>query len=442
MSADRSLEAASAAVLAGLDESQAFIVDLAQKLVGFRSVNPRYTAEGEPSEEPEIQEFLDGLMRELGLETDSWEVFPSRPNVVGRLRGSGNGRDLAFNGHVDVVPLGDESRWTRDPWGSEIDGGRLYGRGSYDMKGGIAAFIGAIKAIREAGIELGGCVELHSVVDEEGGGAGTRSVVERGDVPEAVIVAEPTDGDVLPVEGGLTWLRVTIAGRSAHAGWRYAQIYPQDDDGAPESHGVNAIEKATKFLAAVRELEREWALSKRHPLLPAGITTINPGVISAGVGLGADGLPIVRTNPAMVPDVCVIDFDFKYLPSESFDAVSQEFQSFVEAFSRTDAWLAENPPLLEWHLSSIDFPPVDTPVDHPLVEALVETRGGLGLETEVRGFAAVTDGAFYAGAGVAPVICGPSGAGLHGEDEYVEVESLIETARVYAGVVLRWCGVA
>ena len=108
-----------------------------------------------------------------------------------------------------------------------------------------------------------------------------------------------------------------------------------------------------KFLNAVRELEREWALYKHHPLLPPGITTINPGAIAAGVGLGQDGLPMVTTNPAMIPDVCVIDFDLKFLPTESFEQVRQEFEEFVEAFARTDPWLKDNPPQLQWHLSRV-----------------------------------------------------------------------------------------
>lgn len=430
------------AVLARLDADRDFVVELTRRLVGFKSVNPRYTAEGDPSEEAELQEFLEGAMRELGLETTSWDVFPGRPNLVGRLPGAGGGRSLTLNGHVDVVPLGDEGAWTRDPWGADLEDGRLYGRGTYDMKGGLAACVAAVKAVRDCGVQLAGDLELHAVVDEEGGGAGTKSAIERGPTTDAALVAEPTDGSVLPVEGGVSWLRVTITGRSAHAGWRYAQIYPQGSSGAPESHGVNAIEKGTKFLMAVRELEREWALTKHHPLLPPGITTINPGVISAGVGLGDDGLPIVTSNPAMVPDVCVMDFDLKFLPTESFEQVRREFEDFVDAFARTDPWLRENPPTLQWHLSSIDFPPVSMPIDHPLVEAIVDTRRSLGLDTEVRGFVAVTDAAFYAGAGVAPVIFGPSGGGLHGEDEYVETDSLTEAAKVYAGAILRWCGVS
>jgi acetylornithine deacetylase len=425
-----------------LEKDRDYVLNLAQQMVRYKSINPNFIPNPEMSQEAGVQHYLEGVFKELGLETTTWDAFPNRPNLVGQLAGAGSGRSLIFNGHIDVVPPGNESNWRYDPWGSDVVNGRLYGRGSYDMKGGIAAFIAASRAIIAAGVDLAGRLELHSVVDEEAGGGGTKSVIAKGYRADAAIVAEPSNGVIQPAEGGLSWLRVTIRGRAAHAGWRYAQIYPQGRADAPESHGVNAIEKGLKFLNAVRELEREWALRKHHPLLPPGITTINPGVIHGGVGLGPNGLPLVTTNPAMIPDTCVMDFDFKFLPTEPFEQVRQEFEAFVEAFAKTDPWLKDNPPLLQWHLSNIDFPPVATPADHPLVQAIIESRGMLSLESQLSGFVAVTDAAFYAGVGVAPVIYGPTGAGLHGEDEYVEVDSLTETAKVYAGAALRWCGVA
>ena len=429
-------------VFAYLDNDRDYVLNLAQKMVGYKSINPAFIDNPESSEEAKVQGFLQGVMEEIGFETAMWDAFPNRPNLVGRLEGKGEGHSLIFNGHIDVVPIGDRDKWNYDPWGSDIVGGRLYGRGTYDMKGGMAAFIAAAKAIREIGVDLAGRLELHSVVDEEAGGGGTKDVIKNNYRADAAIVAEPTDGVIQPVEGGLSWLRVTIFGRSAHAGWRYAQIYPQGVEDAPESYGVNAIEKGMKFLNAVRELEREWALYKHHPLLPPGITTINPGVIHGGVGLGENGLPIVTTNPAMIPDTCVIDFDLKFLPTETFDDVRTEFEAFVDAFAKTDPWLKKNPPKLQWHLANIDFPPVSTGADHPLVYAIKETQADLNLTSKLSGFVAVTDAAFYAGAGIPPVILGPAGAGLHGEDEYVEVDSLTETAKVYAGTILRWCGTA
>jgi len=426
-----------------LDAMRADIIQLTQELVAFRSINPRFMAEPESSEETEVQDYLEARLNELGLQLARWEKEMRRPNLVALLPGSGGGRSLAFNGHIDVVPIGDRAGWDYDPWGSEIAAGKLYGRGSVDMKAGIAAFIAATEAIIASNIALKGDLQLHIVVDEEAGGfAGTRDVIARGYRADGVIVAEPTSGRIDAAEGGLSWVRVTLRGRAAHAGWRFAQIYPQAEADAQNADGVNAIEKGVRFVQAVREFEREWAHSRHHPLMPPGITTINPGVIVGGVGLGEDGKPLVTSNPAMIPDVCVVDFDFKYLPTETFDEVREEFEAFVSAFAQTDPWLREHPPTVQWHLSNIDFPPFSTPSDHPLIDSVRGAQQALGIETVLTGKRAVTDAAFYAGAGMSPIILGPAGEGLHGDNEYVELDSLIETAKVFAGVILRWCGIA
>ena len=437
------MDAIEAQVCRRLDVMRDDIIKLVQDMVAFKSVNPRFMADPENSQESEVQDLVESRLKALGLDITRWETEARRPNLVAQRYGAGGGPSLAFNGHIDVVPIGDLDGWKYDPWGSDIADGKLYGRGTVDMKAGVAAFISATQAIIEAGIELNGDLQLHIVVDEEAGGfAGSRDVIKRGYSADGVIVAEPTSGLIDAAEGGLSWLRVTIRGRAAHAGWRFAQIYPQQDPDAANSDGVNAIEKGVKFVQAVREFEREWAHGRHHPLMPPGITTINPGVMIGGVGLGEDGLPQITSNPAMIPDVCVVDFDFKYLPTETFDEVREEFEAFVSAFARTDPWLRDHPPTLQWHLSNIDFPPFSTSPDHALIQAVRDTHQQMGIETVLTGKRAVTDAAFYAGAGMAPIVLGPAGAGLHGDNEYVELDSVIETAKVFAGVILRWCGVA
>lgn len=261
-----------------LDQSHDDTVKLIKDLVAFKSINPNFMDNPSISEEAQVQDFLEQLLRNMGLDVTRWELAADRPNIVARIPGKGGGNSLALNGHIDVVPIGDEKLWKYDPWGSDIVDGRLYGRGTVDMKAGVSAFIAATKAIIDADVELKGDLELHIVVDEEAGGfMGTRDVINKGYRTDAVIVAEPTSGIIDAAEGGLSWVRVTIPGKSAHAGWRFAQIYPQPDADAENSDGVNAIEKGVKFLTAVREFEREWARHRHHPLMPPGITTINPG---------------------------------------------------------------------------------------------------------------------------------------------------------------------
>ena len=428
-----------AAVFDAVDRNADFVVSLTRDMVRVPTVNPKFVQDPAINREADHQRDLQGVMERLGFATELYDVFPGRPNLLGTRSGSDD-RSLILCGHVDTVPLGDRGLWTVDPFGGEVVDGRLYGRGAIDMKSGVAACLTAVKAIDDAGLTLDGRVEVHAVVDEEAGGFGAMDAVAKGRLAKAALIAEPTWGVVTPAEGGLEWVRVTLRGANAHAGWRYNSIYPQRQDQPRQAPGVNAVELGTRFVQAVRELEQEWGRRKFHPLLPPGIATINPGAMIGGTGLGADGRPELLTNPAIIPDVCVIDFDLKFLPSESAAEVRREFEDFVHHFAQTDAWLRDHPPTVTWELGGLHFPPVDTPLDHPLVQSLMAARRSLGLDSRTDGFVAVTDAAHYAGAGVPSVIYGASGDGFHGIDEYVTVESLIETTKVIAATVLALCG--
>ena len=416
------------------------IVELVRELVRIPSVNPKFEVGDGINREADVQGVVALRLEAAGMAVDSYDVFPGRPNVRGRVEGR-DGRSLILNGHVDVVPVGDASAWSVDPFGAEVRDGRIYGRGAYDMKAGVAAAIVAVGALRDCGIVLGGRFEVHSVVDEEAGGFGTKDLVKRGWLASAAIIADPTGGEIMIAEGGLEWVRVTIRGRNAHSGWRYRDIYPQPPGSGRDESGVNAAELAARFVTAVGHLERDWGLRKpAHPLLPPGINTINPGVVRVGSGLDDEGLPTVMTNPAITPDVAVIDFDLKFLPTESSEGVRREFEEFVRQWALQDTWLRAHPPTVQWNLSDLHFPPFDTPADHPLVEAVGRRRAALGKPVELTGFAAVCDGAHYAGEGVTPLIHGPSGAGLHGPDEWVNLDSVVEAAQTFASAAIEYCG--
>jgi acetylornithine deacetylase/succinyl-diaminopimelate desuccinylase family protein len=433
-------EAAVAGILARIDRDRDFVIGLTRDMVRIPTVNPKFVVDPEINREDEHQTMLAGVLREIGLETEKYDVFPGRPNVTGTLAGSDE-RSLILNGHVDVVPLGQRSLWTVDPFGAAITNGRLYGRGAIDMKSGVAACIAATKAIRDEGLTLEGRLEIHAVVDEEAGGFGSIDLVKRGRLAKAAIIAEPTWGVVMPAEGGLEWVRVTIRGKNAHAGWRYNSIYPQRHEPGRIEPGVNAIELGMRFIQAMRELEREWGMRKYHPLMPPGLTTINPGAAIGGTGFGPDGRPELLTNPAIIPDAFIVDLDLKFMPNETKESVRAEFESFVHHFAQTDRWMSANPPVVTWELGGLHFPPLDTPVDHPLVQSVVAARKRLGhADTKITGFVAVCDAAHYAGAGVPGVIYGASGDGFHGTDEYVDVESMIETTKVIAASIVDMCG--
>jgi acetylornithine deacetylase len=194
---------------------------------------------------------------------------------------------------------------------------------------------------------------------------------------------------------------------------------------------VNAIEKAAKLLAAVQELERQWANRKVHPLLPAGITTINPGSIEGGT----------QALSTMV-DRCVLGLSLKYLPNERVEDVKREFEDYLAAVAQTDPWLREHPPSVEWGVSGVSFPPSEIPLDHPLAQAVASAYRDVAGEPRWAGFEAVSDLAWLAEAGVPGLLYGPGDAAqAHTTAEYVDVEDLLRATKVVTLTVARWCGV-
>ncbi|HJN59624.1 MAG TPA: ArgE/DapE family deacylase [Alphaproteobacteria bacterium] len=427
-------------IWAAIEAERDYAVELTRDLVRIPTVNPKFVNDADLNREPEHQAHLAAMLGGLGFGTELLEVSAGRPNLVATWPGN-EARSLILCGHVDVVPEGERSLWTHDPFEGVVADGRIFGRGALDMKGGIAACAAAAKAIRDAGLTLDGRLDIHAVVDEEAGGFGALDLIRRGHLAKAAIVAEATWGAVQPVEGGLDWVRVTLRGKIAHAGWRYNAVYPQTEAPARPISGVNAFEKGVKFIAAVQELERDWGRRKYHPLLPPGITTINPGVMIAGAGIGEDGRPQVLTNPAIIPDTCVIEFDLKFLPGEDKQTVRREFEDFVHHWAAADSWLSAHPPKVEWEIGGLHFPPVSTPPDHALVQSMLGARQRLGHAPELGGYIAVSDAAHYAGAGVDCVIFGPSGDGYHAADEHVEIDSLIDCTKVIATAIVEWCGI-
>ncbi len=431
------------AVLDVIEADQDHVVALTQDLVRIPSVNPKFQAEQGLNRESDVQDRIEEELRPLGFDLDRWDALEGRPNVTGDLPGSED-KSMILCGHIDVVPVGDAGVWKRDPFGGQLEDGRVWGRGAVDMKGGVAACISAARAIRKAGVELEGRLSIHSVVDEEAGGFGAMDLVSRQNTKLAkhAIVAEPTWGDVIPAEGGLSWVRVTIFGKQAHAGWRFNSLWPQHDSPDRLEPGVNAIELANRFLSALRDFETSRCRANNHPLMPAGLATINPGMIMGGAGMGADGNPAVMTNAAMIPDVATMVLDYKFMPQEDFADVRREFEDFVDHFAGMDPWMRENPPTIEWDLWGLNFPPMDTPVDHPLTQSVLTWATDLQEKApRIKGFEAVTDAAHYAGKGVVPILYGPSGDGFHGDNECVDVTSLIETTKVIAASVIDMCGV-
>jgi acetylornithine deacetylase len=413
------------------------LIALLQDLIRIPSENPKL-ANSSPNGESNLQDRVAVEMDAIGAVMDRWDALPGRPNLVGTLKGSGGGRSLALNSHIDTVPAGNADEWTHEPFSGDIDQGAVWGRGSVDPKGGVAAFLFVARLLIELDFRLKGDLFLEAVVDEETGGPGTRSTIERGYRPDFALVVDAAESieKLIVTEGGLEWLRVTVTGVSGHSAARYMSVHA-----GGQGTAVSAFDKAVKIVNAVAELERMWAVRKVHPLLPKGITTINVGAMTAGSGGGANGVPSVMTSVSSLPDYCAIDLSLKYLPTESTAAVREEFETYIHYVCQADDWLRNNPPTIEWGLHGVSFPPSDIDPGHDAITTMANVLDVLGLSAELVGFAGVSDIAWFAEAGIPSSICGPGKAyGVHGIDERIDIDSLVESVKAIALFTLAWCG--
>ncbi|MHC9237059.1 M20 family metallopeptidase [Pseudooceanicola sp. 502str34] len=444
--ADTAADRAKAAIRAVLDAEPDYVVDLCQRLVRIPSVNPKYPAGNDgwdiAGREAEVQDVIEGELAPYGLSFRRWDALPGRPNLVARTEAGDPAKSLILCGHIDVMPVGDPGEWSADPFGAVIRDGRMLGRGAVDMKAGVAACVAALRAVRKAGVTLDGQLALHAVVDEEAGGAGAKAAVAAGELAAAAIIAEPSNGDIHVCQGALHWLRVTIRGRQGHSAHRFTGYWPQPEAKKTGAEPVSAADLATRFLVALRDYEAAVTRAVGHPLMAPGVNQFNVGTVHIGAGMGPDGLPQIMNNPGIVPDVAVIDIDMKTMPQESTEEVRAAFEAFVAGFCASDPWFKAHPIAVEWDLYGLYFPPMDTDPEHPLVRSITATRAAMGLgDTALVGSLGVTDGAHYAAGGVAALRYGPTGGGGHGADEWVDVESIRRTTRIFAEAVIDFCGV-
>ena len=413
------------------------LVNLTRSLVNCRTDSQTAGNAEYAPEANRCQDLVARFLFDSGLEVQQWVEERRYPVTAGRLPGSGGGQSLAINGHVDVVPVGDTAAWLHDPWAGEIAEGKLWGRGTTDMKSGVAAGMMAARVLRDLGVPLRGDLWLHVVADEEVVGQSTRRLIERLPRVDAVINAEPTDLRIMPTEGGLVHMRIEVEGRESHAGNRYASIHA---GGRGDMAGINAIERLLKIVNGLAELEREWAVYRSHPMLPAGFNSIMPGVIAGGPGGGQDGQLNLISNPGTSPNYASVEYNIWWLPDESFESIRDEIERVVAAICETDIWLRAHRPVFTWKLRGIYFPAVDTPPDHPFIDHVREALVAVGVAPVTEAFTAASELAWYAEQGIAGTIFGPGRiAQAHSPNEYVEIEQLVTACTVMAIAAADWC---
>ena len=425
-----------------VDASKEGLWSLLADLISFRTETQAKEATHFPAEARRCVAFVTEFLSDLGFTVETWDVGPSatfeaHPVIVARLAGSGGGRSVAFNGHLDVVPVGDTSAWTQEPFAGTLHDGRIYGRGATDMKGGIAAALWATKAVLENGFSPQGDVYFHLVTDEEVVGNGTREIVEKAPTADGIVSVEPTELAIRFVEGGLIHFRIEVEGVEAHASTRYLSVHA----GGKQAGGVNAIEKMLKIIVGLQELERERAVSKSLPALPPGYDTLLPGIIVGGPGGGTNGRLNLFSNAGTTPNYCSVEYGTWFYPSETFEGVKAEIEGFVGDLCRTDSWLRDNPPRFTWKIGHIYFPPINTPLDHALVTTMSDCMGSLGLDATPKGFGAACDLAWYAEKGTPGLILGPGRLEhCHIADEHINADELLQAAKAYALFLPQWCG--
>ncbi len=383
--------------------------------------------------EEAVQQFVAAAMRELGLEMDVWdppaddlapyaehvgefETLAGRPNVVGVWRGSGGGKSMILNGHIDTVEPGARDQWDVDPFSAELIEGRIFGRGSLDMKAGVAANILAIASLREAGWQPQGDVILQSVISEEDGGAGTLAAILRGYTADACIITEPSAFNIVVAQGGSLVFRIHVAGKSAHA--------------AARNEGVSALDCFLPIYAALNAFEAERNRTLDHPLYAeiANKIPINIGVVQSG------------SWPSSVPDWLIAEGRAGLVPGETLEQFKAEFIEVVMQAAMNDPWLAEHPPRVEWF--SGQFAPSEIAGDHALVDAVSSAHEAVTGSTPA--VKAVTYGAdmrhFINIAGIPCLMYGAGDVGgAHAPNESVAIADVLTCAKTVALATRDWC---
>jgi succinyl-diaminopimelate desuccinylase len=357
-------------------------------------------------------------LRAWGLVPRWEEVAPGRPNVVADLPGSlGEGPLLLFEGHTDVVTPGDLAAWTREPFGGAIADGRMYGRGTADMKAGLAAMLFATRALQLAGAPFAGRIRLLVPVDEEGLMRGVKALVAGGHAAGAAgaIICEPEGGELCIAQKGALRLRLLARGRAAH--------------GAMPEEGVNALAGMVGALSGLAALERELqAAYGAHPLL--GRPYLSPTAARAPLDGDASQMNVL-------PDVCDAFLDIRTVPALEHGALLARIRR------RLDETAAAAPGLrIELEVLD-DRPAIETPVDHPLVAAVAAAHTAVyRAPPALGGVPGSTDGTILArDAGVSVVVYGPGDKRIpHQPDEFVELADVIGAARVYIVAALRFFG--
>jgi acetylornithine deacetylase len=370
---------------------------LTAALVAIDSTNPDLAPGG--AGEAEIAEFVAGWLDEVGLAVEVHELAPRRANVVAVAPGSGGGRSLMLNAHMDVVAAGG----MEGPWTPRVEGDRLYGRGAYDMKASLAAIMLAGREAAASGLR--GDVIVTAVADEEYASIGVQDVARRMNA-DAAIVAEPTALELCVAHKGFVWLEVETRGVAAH--------------GSRPDEGIDAIVKMGPVLVGLETLAGELRVRPGHPLL-------GPGSVHASLIAGGQEL-------STYPDRCLLAIERRTIPGETVAEAGAQIAAILERAAEADpTFRAEQRTLLVRD-------PFAVALEEPIVQVARRHLGRvLGHDPVIAGASGWMDSAFLSAAGIPTVIFGPDGAGAHADVEWVDLPSAMRAAEALLGVIGEFC---
>ncbi|WP_342389363.1 ArgE/DapE family deacylase [Salinicoccus bachuensis] len=381
--------------------------------------------------EREVQLFIEEYLKDMGLQTDSFDVdtdkvskyrnygqpewgYKDRPVVVGTRKSEGDGKSLILQAHIDVVDAGPESHWEGHAYTPRIKDGRMYGRGVLDMKGGLAANIFALKALEAAGVSLGGDVQIQTVIEEEVTGNGALALLEAGYTADGALIPEPTQHRILTSQVGVIYLRVTVKGAGAHV--------------ERAEQAQNAVMKAYKVIEALEGYREHINGQEKHPAFKSHPHPLN---VNVGKMKGGDWT-------SSVPVECVFEARVGCYPGTDPKDIQKEVKSWLLKASEEDEWLRENPPEIEFFGFNAHGFEMDTGSE--LYETMAAShRRVKGSDVENLSFTATTDVRAFDEFGI-PVTCyGPTGGDMHAPNEYMDLESLKDTTKAIAYFMMDWC---
>lgn len=383
-----------------MNADREYFISTLQKLVRINSINPAFS-DGSTNES-ELATWVGKEMERLGMTARRFEADQGRASVVGVLPGTGGGRSLMLYAHHDTVGIDGMD----DPFSGELRDGKVYGRGSYDMKGGLAACLAAVKALRDAGAPLAGDVLIAAVADEEVASIGMREVL-RHVTADAAIVTEPTEMTVGLAHKGFCWMEVETFGRAAH-GSRYDE-------------GIDANLRMGRFLAKLDGLEKQLRTSPPHPLV--GPPTLHAAMLHGGTG--------ASTYAAH----CKLTVERRMTPSETEALVVGQLREIVDELA------AEDPTFRAEVHATLTRGGFEVSPEAAIVRTVLDAAADVtGERPQTRGFGFWMDASFLGEAGIETVVFGARGDGAHAAVEWADVDSHVQLADVLARSAVAYCG--